>query len=325
MADAARAAGWTADEVPMSDGGEGLLLALGGARYTTLVEGPLGAPVKAEWRMLGRAGRRPAPDRRRRDVTRRGTRPPAPPAPRRPGARHHDRRRPAPPGRPRRGGAPHRDRVRRVGDDRRGARRLRSRGLAGGTARRGARRRVRRHDALQRCRHRVRAAEGRLAGAGGGAQRAPGRGGRPLSTRDGRRRHRGARAAARPAGWPAGWSPSAPGSSPASTSSPDWSAWPAGWSRPISPSPERGTSTPPRSTARCPAACWRWPGPGAPGGTNCPSSASREAWTPPLLAAPPPGLQVVSLTARFGRARARGETASLINQVTAEALARFCP
>ncbi len=53
MADTARAAGWTADEVPMSDGGEGLLLALGGVRYTTIVTGPLRAPVEAEWRMLG--------------------------------------------------------------------------------------------------------------------------------------------------------------------------------------------------------------------------------------------------------------------------------
>ena len=44
-----------------------------------------------------------------------------------------------------------------------------------------------------------------------------------------------------------------------------------------------------------------------------------------LLVAPPEGLEVVSLTARFGRAEARGETAALIGQVTAEALARFCP
>jgi glycerate kinase len=44
-----------------------------------------------------------------------------------------------------------------------------------------------------------------------------------------------------------------------------------------------------------------------------------------LLASPPPGLEVVSLTARFGPVRARGETAALINEVTAEALARFCP
>jgi len=55
MAGAARAAGWTADEVPMSDGGEGLLLALGGTPQTAVVTGPLGAPVEAEWRLLGRS------------------------------------------------------------------------------------------------------------------------------------------------------------------------------------------------------------------------------------------------------------------------------
>jgi glycerate 2-kinase len=53
VGDAARAAGWTVDEIPMSDGGEGLLLALGGTRRTTIVTGPLGARVQAEWRLLG--------------------------------------------------------------------------------------------------------------------------------------------------------------------------------------------------------------------------------------------------------------------------------
>jgi glycerate 2-kinase len=52
-ADTARAAGWSADEVPMSDGGEGLLLVLGGSRRTSVVTGPLGARVEAEWRLLG--------------------------------------------------------------------------------------------------------------------------------------------------------------------------------------------------------------------------------------------------------------------------------
>jgi glycerate kinase len=55
-AGAARAAGWTADEVPMSDGGEGLLEALGGLRHTAIVTGPLGPRVEAEWRMLGPTG-----------------------------------------------------------------------------------------------------------------------------------------------------------------------------------------------------------------------------------------------------------------------------
>ena len=49
---AARDAGWTADEVPMSDGGEGLLEACGGTPRRTTVTGPLGRAVEAEWRML---------------------------------------------------------------------------------------------------------------------------------------------------------------------------------------------------------------------------------------------------------------------------------
>jgi glycerate kinase len=46
--------GVDADEVPMSDGGEGLLEVLGGANRTTRVRGPLGAPVEAPWRIDGR-------------------------------------------------------------------------------------------------------------------------------------------------------------------------------------------------------------------------------------------------------------------------------
>jgi glycerate kinase len=52
MAKAARRAGWTAREVPMSDGGEGLLDVMEGTPHTTSVPGPLGAPVEAEWRLL---------------------------------------------------------------------------------------------------------------------------------------------------------------------------------------------------------------------------------------------------------------------------------
>jgi glycerate 2-kinase len=51
-ADAAREADWTADEIPMSDGGEGLLDAIGGSPRHTTVTGPLGAPLQAEWRLL---------------------------------------------------------------------------------------------------------------------------------------------------------------------------------------------------------------------------------------------------------------------------------
>jgi glycerate kinase len=49
---AAHAAGWSSVGVPLSDGGEGLLEALGGAVHRTEVPGPLGAPTIAEWRML---------------------------------------------------------------------------------------------------------------------------------------------------------------------------------------------------------------------------------------------------------------------------------
>jgi glycerate kinase len=54
-AHAARRIGWSADEVPMSDGGEGLLEAVGGAVHVTRVAGPLGEPVDAEWRLLSGA------------------------------------------------------------------------------------------------------------------------------------------------------------------------------------------------------------------------------------------------------------------------------
>ena len=43
----------------MSDGGEGLLDALGGTRRVTTVTGPLGAPVDAEWRVLDLEGGAP--------------------------------------------------------------------------------------------------------------------------------------------------------------------------------------------------------------------------------------------------------------------------
>lgn len=46
--------GWDCDEVPMSDGGEGFLDALGGANRRTLVTGPLGDPVEAGWRLDGK-------------------------------------------------------------------------------------------------------------------------------------------------------------------------------------------------------------------------------------------------------------------------------
>ena len=45
--------GATCVELPMSDGGEGLLDAMGGANRQTSVTGPLGAPVDAAWRLDG--------------------------------------------------------------------------------------------------------------------------------------------------------------------------------------------------------------------------------------------------------------------------------
>lgn len=40
-------------EMPMADGGEGLIEVLGGANRTTTVTGPLGTPVEADWRLTG--------------------------------------------------------------------------------------------------------------------------------------------------------------------------------------------------------------------------------------------------------------------------------
>lgn len=51
MAAAARDSGWDAIQVPVSDGGEGLLDCFGGANRVTEVTGPLGAPVAAGWRL----------------------------------------------------------------------------------------------------------------------------------------------------------------------------------------------------------------------------------------------------------------------------------
>jgi glycerate kinase len=53
IAAAAGDQGWSADQAPMSDGGEGLLQALGGEPRHTMVHGPLGAPTSAEWRLRG--------------------------------------------------------------------------------------------------------------------------------------------------------------------------------------------------------------------------------------------------------------------------------
>lgn len=51
IAEAAVSAGHSCVIVPMADGGEGTLDALGGPNRSSLVTGPLGAPVEAEWRL----------------------------------------------------------------------------------------------------------------------------------------------------------------------------------------------------------------------------------------------------------------------------------
>jgi glycerate 2-kinase len=51
MGRAAAATGWRCDEVPMADGGEGTLEVLGGPNRVTVVTGPLGDRVEAQWRL----------------------------------------------------------------------------------------------------------------------------------------------------------------------------------------------------------------------------------------------------------------------------------
>ena len=50
--ESALAAGLDAQALPLSDGGEGFLEAMGGTLRWSTVTGPLGAPVEAQWRLL---------------------------------------------------------------------------------------------------------------------------------------------------------------------------------------------------------------------------------------------------------------------------------
>jgi glycerate kinase len=52
VARAAERSGWTCDQAPVADGGEGTLDVLGGTPRVVTVRGPLGRPVRAEWRVL---------------------------------------------------------------------------------------------------------------------------------------------------------------------------------------------------------------------------------------------------------------------------------
>ncbi len=54
VASAAERAGWICDQIPMADGGEGFLDALGGPNRVSTVSGPLGDPVEAGWRITRR-------------------------------------------------------------------------------------------------------------------------------------------------------------------------------------------------------------------------------------------------------------------------------
>jgi glycerate kinase len=54
IAEVARARGIRCDAVPLADGGEGTLAALGGPNRTAIVTGPLGDPVEAAWRLSGK-------------------------------------------------------------------------------------------------------------------------------------------------------------------------------------------------------------------------------------------------------------------------------
>ncbi len=51
VARAAAQAGWTCDQAPVSDGGEGFCDVIGGPVRTQGVHGPLGAAVRAQWRL----------------------------------------------------------------------------------------------------------------------------------------------------------------------------------------------------------------------------------------------------------------------------------
>lgn len=61
VARAVEAWGWTCDQAPVADGGEGTLEAVGGTPRLARVRGPLGETVEAEWRLLppGAGGARP--------------------------------------------------------------------------------------------------------------------------------------------------------------------------------------------------------------------------------------------------------------------------
>ncbi len=273
MAGAARAAGWTADEVPMSDGGEGLLQALGGVPHTALVTGPLGARVEAEWRMVD-------PKSGNDQLTAVVEMSRAAGRALLPRPRHDD---------------PVRATTTGVGQLLLAARDAGARRIVigcGGSATTdgglgafeavGSPAALRGIELVVACDVTTRfndaaAVFGPQKGAT--AAQVVELGQRLVEVAARYRDETGVDVTAIPGGgaaggWPAGWPPSAPESSPASTSWPGWSASASGWNGPTLPSPERVTSIPLRSTARCPAACSSWPAPGVRTACPCPSSVS---------------------------------------------------
>ena len=327
----------------MSDGGEGLLDALGGRSRHTTVSGPLGQPVDAEWRLLPTTPptRRPAatagPLTAVIEMSKASGRALVPrPRARRPRRRRHDRRRSAPPRRTRRGSPPHRRRLRRLGHHRRwlGCLRRRDRHRTGRTAdatarRHRARGRLRRHHPLPPGSHRLRPAEGRHRGTGRPSHRPPRRGRRPLPQPSPASTSPPSPAPARPEAWPVAWWPWAPASSRASTSWPASCTWPSASSGPTSSSPARATSTRPASRARSPAASLQ-PGPQ-------PSTRARAHAVPvpvvcigggadaSVAGRPPARPRGHQPHRRLRPERARNDTLELIAEVTTRLLPRFCP
>ena len=324
IAGAARAAGWTADEVPMSDGGEGLLDALGGD--ATRHDGRRSA------RRTGRGGvaharscrRRRAHDRRRRDVACGRARPPPDAARRRSRARRHGRRGPAPAGGPRRGGPAYRDRLRGLGHHRRRRGRLRRGRRAGRVRRGGARRGIRRRRRPSRTRPRV---FGPQKGATPAQVEALGRRLARVAARY--RRETGVDvttvAGAGAAGGLAGGLVALGARiEPGFDLVAGLVGLPARLERAELVVTGEGHLDPPSFEGKVPGgvlALAQAHGRRRPLPVLCIAGGADQA----LLAAPPAGLEVVSLTERFGRAQARDETLALVGRVTAEWLARFCP
>ena len=298
----------------MSDGGEGLLDVLGGPNRTSVVTGPLGDPVTAAWRLdrrtaviematasgLALVGGADGNDPLGASTV--GT-----------GQlidRALERGRPL----------DHR-RARRVGDDRRRARRHRRAAQPGPRAldrrARGLRRAHHASSRRPRCSRRRRA-----------PRRPRSRSSRPASSSwsGGTRRSTAStsatsRAAGPPAGWPAGWPRSGPGWSAGSTSSPSTSSSTSGWPPPTSSSPARATSTSRASRARSSAASATSP-PAAAGPVVVIVGDADPAVAEALGARPGPGVSVLSLIERYGEQRAFDEPRWCIEHAAAEALRR---